>query len=369
LEKFAASLGDGTAYATKIFARMARLSFSVQPTKVFTVEHAAPPADLFPAEKVQAGIVPLSGDLFGQALLVFPSDAAAEISRAMAVAANVSAGETAAFEEAVNIYANTALAAITRDFRLSVYPAPPRVSKISGSALWRAFLDPLNQPEGRSTIAAVDINSSDRRLAGKFLLALRQDSMQNVRWKAVAGADKRVDVKMGDLSVSSAPGILKVTSLGSCLAVILYDSGSKLGAIAHVMLPACTAADLGRARPGKYADTAVDALLKSFPATPPSRLKVWLIGGASMFSVEGSPAMQIGRRNVEVTKQKLQAAGLKDFAEDTGGTSGRTVELDTSNGEVSIHGAGGVKRVIAPGSKNVLPSTRIPPPTAPPKPR
>jgi chemotaxis protein CheD len=213
----------------------------------------------------------------------------------------------------------------------------------------------------------IEIVSPDRRLIGHFLLALRQDSLDNVRWKSVGLTDKRIDVKMGDLRSAAAPGILKVTSLGSCLAVMLYDPMRKLGAVAHVMLPTCTSPELGRARPGKYADTAIEALLKALPGAAPSRLRVWMIGGASMFALEGSAALQIGQRNVEVAKKRLASAGIVHFAEETGGSAGRTVELDTRTGEVSVHSAAGVKRIVPHKLPAPSPSAPPPLPSSPPK--
>jgi len=382
LDKYAESLNDGAAYATKILARMARLALVSKPPRVVVVDHAAPPEDLFPpGERFQAGLVPLSGDLFGQAMLVFPDATAEELARSLSMATNVNAPPGAALEEATNIFANTALASITRDFKLSVYPAPPRLARGRAASAWTAFFEPLDQPEPRSTVAVIEIVSPDRRLIGHFLIALRRDSLDNLRWKSVGMTDKRIDVKMGDLRSATSPGILKITSLGSCLGVIVFDPVNKLGAVAHVMLPNSTSPELGRARPGKYADTAVEALLKALPGVPPSRLRVWMIGGASMFALGGSAALQIGQRNVEVAKKRLADAGIIHFAEETGGTTGRTVELDTRTGEVSIHSANGVKRLVphkTPGSAHPAPQAApqaaprpIPPaasPSAPPQP-
>lgn len=356
LEKFAESLSDGAAYATKILSRMARVSLTAGPARIVVAEHGTTPAELFPpGERFQSGIVPLSGDLFGQALLLFPLDVADGIARGLAETSRAPVPAGAALEEAVNIFANSALSSVTRDFKLSVYPLPPKLTSGGADATWRSFVDPIDQPEPRSTLAVVDLSSPEKKAAGRFIVALRRDSLENVRYKAVGMSDKRIDVKMGDMRSSPPPGIIKVTSLGSCLAVILYDPMSKLGAIAHVMLPNCTSPELGRARPGKYADTAVEALLKSFPGVLPGRLRVWLIGGASMFSFGGTPAMQIGQRNVEVIKKKLNEAGIVTFAEDTGGTTGRTVELDTRTGEVGIHSSAGVRKPIPYKTPSMLP--------------
>jgi hypothetical protein len=115
------------ASATKIRARRARLARVSKPARIVVVDHAAPPADLFtPGERFQAGLIALSGDLFGQAMLVFPDAVAEELARSLSLATHVNAPAGAALEEATNIFANTALGSITRDFKLSVYPPRPR---------------------------------------------------------------------------------------------------------------------------------------------------------------------------------------------------------------------------------------------------
>jgi chemotaxis protein CheD len=362
LEKYAESLREGAAYATKIFARMTRLELVSGHARIVAVDHEAPPAGLFPpGDRFSAGLTALSGDLFGQGMLVFEDSAAEEVGRAMLLGARVSASAGAALEEAANIFVNTALAALTRDFKLSVYPSPPRLARGRADETWNAFLEPIGRRAPRSVAAVVEIASPDRRLAGRFLLALRHDSLEAVRWKTFGMTDKPIDVEMGEFRSTKSPGILKAASLGSCVAVILFDPVRKSGAIAHVMLPKSASPELGRARPGKYADTAVSALLKTFPGASPSRLRVWLVGGASMFATDAL-VLQIGRRNLEVVKERLAAAGIVRFIEETGGSTGRTVELDTRTGEVSLRGAAGAKRLIPhPAQPGPLPAPPRPP--------
>lgn len=358
LEKFAESLGGGAASATTILSRMTRLTLASNRIRLVEADHAAAPAELFaPGVDLCAGLIPLTGDVFGQALLVFPIAAAEELSRALTSTANVNSPPGAAIEEAISIFGNTALAAITRDFKLSIYPAPPHILQCRAHEAWNAFVGPLNQAEPRSTVAAVEIASPDRKIVGSFLLALRRDSMEEVRWKSVGNVDKRIEVKMGDMRSARQPGILKVTSLGSCVAVILYDPTGKLGAVAHVMLPNAGTAELGRERPGKYADTAVEALLQLFPAGARARLQVYMIGGASMSGLAGSViGTKIGERNSQVVREHLVKAGLLRVAAQTGGSSGRTVEFDTSTGEVRIQNSAGAARVIPPAVSAPAPS-------------
>lgn len=351
LEKFSSSLDEGVSSATKVLARMVRLPLASKPARILDAERAAPPTDLLPAgNRLLAGVVPLSGDVFGHAMLVFPADAAAQIASSLAEASRVSVPEAAAFEEVANIFVNMALAAITRNFRLAIYPSPPTLARGTPGAVWSAFAGAIAAQPTRSAVLRVDLETADQKIHGRFLLALRSDSLDTIRWKSTGQTDKRIDVKMGDMGEAASPAILKVTSLGSCLAVILYDPVRKFGAIAHVMLPSCSSPELTLARPGKYADTAVEALLKSFPGAARSSLRVWMIGGANMLSqiATGPQMLQIGRRNIEMVKKSLAAAGLFRYSEEIGGTTGRTVELDTQTGEVSIRVPSGEKRVIPP---------------------
>src|SRR5215475_3535471 len=118
-----------------------------------------------------------------------------------------------------------------------------------------------------------------------------------------------VSVAMGQWAVAAAPAKIR-TLLGSCVGVVLHDRVSKLGGLAHIVLPfARGAID----HPGKYADTAIPAMIaeldKRMGGKSRTRLAAKLIGGASMFPVDPSVAensgMNIGRRNHEAIEQIL----------------------------------------------------------------
>ena len=62
---------------------------------------------------------------------------------------------------------------------------------------------------------------------------------------------------IGQWALAAAPTKIQ-TLLGSCVGVVLYHRAAKLGGVAHIVLPAAPAnAD----HPGKYADTAIPALI------------------------------------------------------------------------------------------------------------
>src|ERR1043165_1098889 len=74
-----------------------------------------------------------------------------------------------------------------------------------------------------------------------------------------AVASSAVGVGLGELHVLRE-GELVAYSLGSCVAICLYDPLVKVAGMAHVVLPAVPEKGAGTA-PGKFADTAVPALL------------------------------------------------------------------------------------------------------------
>ena len=87
---------------------------------------------------------------------------------------------------------------------------------------------------------------------------------------------------MGEIVFARGAGVLGCIGLGSCVGTVLFDPRTQAAALAHVMLPEAQEGDAA-VLPGKYATTALPALLRVLD-TPPalaSRLKAILVGGAS----------------------------------------------------------------------------------------
>lgn len=147
-----------------------------------------------------------------------------------------------------------------------------------------------------------------------------------------AGAD--VNVPIGRWAVAGAPTRL-ATLLGSCVGVVLHDRVARVGGIAHVVLPEARGVP---DHPGKYADTAVPALLRDLEhlvgSRVRSRLTAKLFGGANMFATVQTEG--IGERNQKAVEQALAAVGVPILARDLGGGCGRRVVLDTGTGVVIV---------------------------------
>ena len=160
---------------------------------------------------------------------------------------------------------------------------------------------------------------------------------------------KVVRVGIADLKAAKTPDLLVTLGLGSCVGITFYDSKVKVGGLAHIMLPDSRQARAGSLNLAKFADTAIPMILEELDkmGAQKSRLVVKIAGGAQMFSFMGADdRMRIGERNVEAVKIALKQQGLKISGEDTGGSYGRSMELNLDNGKVNI-------KTIEKGSKEL----------------
>lgn len=143
-----------------------------------------------------------------------------------------------------------------------------------------------------------------------------------------------IKVGMADYKVGRYPASLISYGLGSCVGIALYDPVTKIGGLAHIMLP-----DSKQARstenPAKFADTALPKMLDDLQklGAIKTRLTAKIAGGAQMFSFTNTTdIMRVGERNAEAVRIILKKLDLRLLADDTGGNYGRTVELKLDTG-------------------------------------
>lgn len=147
---------------------------------------------------------------------------------------------------------------------------------------------------------------------------------------------EEVRVDMAGMKVESKPVEL-VTSVGSCVAICLYDLTNKCGGLAHIMLPN-SAIFPHELLPFKFADTAVPALVRAIARLNVKAAPLYgkIAGGANMFPNLRSDTLSIGEKNVEAVKTALAAQKIKLLAEDVGGTSGRRISFNVKTGVATI---------------------------------
>ena len=157
-----------------------------------------------------------------------------------------------------------------------------------------------------------------------------------------------IKVGMADLNIGKDPDILTTLGLGSCVGIALYDATTKIGGLAHIMLPDSTQIK-NNSNVAKFADTAIEALINKLveQGARKSRLVAKIAGGAHMFEFKNmDEMMRIGTRNVNAVIQLLKSNNIPILSQDTGSNYGRTVELYTSTGIFRVKTIGhGIKEI------------------------
>lgn len=159
-----------------------------------------------------------------------------------------------------------------------------------------------------------------------------------------------ITINMAEMAVGSHDTVIRTMSLGSCIAIILYDNKAKVGGMAHVMLPMRKVASAnfveetqrnnisGSGSVAKFADEAVERLLHEIEKMGAKRedIRAKLVGGAKMFRLLGGDDKGIGFRNAESARSQLSIYGIQIESEDVGGTAGRSVDFNIGNGLAQI---------------------------------
>ena len=169
-------------------------------------------------------------------------------------------------------------------------------------------------------------------------MAMRQpkpgqaDPMELTSIRPALGERQRAYLLPGQLHVSAEPCQIR-TILGSCVAICLWDSHQHVGGMNHFLLPASSA---GHPATTRFADVATKTLLDKLRALGcrVPHLQAKIFGGASMFQKQGRPAVSLGAQNVAVAVELMSSAGIPVIVQETGGTRGRKIMLNTDDGVV-----------------------------------
>lgn len=158
-----------------------------------------------------------------------------------------------------------------------------------------------------------------------------------------------IKVGMADLKTCVSPNGVTTLGLGSCVGIALRDPVTKVGGLAHVMLPDSTQIRNSQQNIAKFADTGIEELVKQMErlGAKRSRIVAKIAGGATMFTFQGkSDMVQVGDRNVEASKLKLKQLNIPILAQDTGANYGRTVTFYPETGDFHIRAVGKKETVI-----------------------
>lgn len=124
-----------------------------------------------------------------------------------------------------------------------------------------------------------------------------------------------IKVGMADLKTCKSPDAVTTLGLGSCVGIAIRDPQTKVGGLAHVMLPDSTQIKNNSNIP-KFADTGIEELVRQIVKIggDRKRLVAKIAGGAQMFAFQNNSAMvRVGDRNVEASKAKACRNENSDF--------------------------------------------------------
>jgi chemotaxis protein CheD len=155
-------------------------------------------------------------------------------------------------------------------------------------------------------------------------------------------AAEPIYIGVGDIAVTKDPGKVLVTSLGSCVAVIMLAPAIHAAGLAHVALPSSSVnLEQSKGKPGYYADTGILRLLAEMDKLhggKRGRLLVKLVGGANI--MDPNNTFDIGKRNVLAIKKILWENRLGVLVEDIGGDISRNVRVMVKTGNVIVKSLG-----------------------------
>jgi chemotaxis protein CheD len=145
-------------------------------------------------------------------------------------------------------------------------------------------------------------------------------------------------VNIAEMKVCREPDAVYAVGLGSCIGVVLYDPTTKIGGMLHVLLPSSEGFDMTKNVKTKFGDIGVKELLDAMLREGAKRqnLRAKIAGGAMMFPNKSDLVGTVGERNIVSCKKSLQELGIRLVAEDVGGTKGRTIELNTTTGDLKV---------------------------------
>jgi len=163
------------------------------------------------------------------------------------------------------------------------------------------------------------------------------------------GTAPLVKVGLAQYKVGKAPMKMMTMALGSCLGIVLFDPEARIGAMAHVMHP-----HQGNVRDNsnkaKFVGTAIEIMLYRMVklGAVMGRISAKIFGGARMFDhvVSNRGIQQIGDKNIGAARSEFKERGIPIVNESVGGSKGRTIIFDLSNGSVYVRDAYGNEEIV-----------------------
>jgi|GEM_PF-716867 len=151
---------------------------------------------------------------------------------------------------------------------------------------------------------------------------------------------RKIEVKTGEFSAAGGACLLLTRGVGSCVVACLWDSGQKVGGMAHVPQPCSDPTEWeATIRPGLFADTALAGLFRLMQARGArrERVSVRLAGAGNMFAgIDGGFMGDIATGVLEGVNAAVRSLGLFVAARSVGGMYGRSVFFNVATGLIEV---------------------------------
>jgi chemotaxis protein CheD len=153
-----------------------------------------------------------------------------------------------------------------------------------------------------------------------------------------------VNIHAGEIYVAEKPSSI-VTLLGSCIAVCLWDSVTKIGGMNHYLLPfpleKSGSASLSGNPDHRYGNMSIETMIQRlfFAGARKERMVAKVFGGGEVIYNDGIGrplGRGVGKKNLEIAESMLNAIGIPIIAKDTGGRDGRKILFRTDTGQVTV---------------------------------
>ncbi|CTQ50641.1 chemotaxis protein CheD [Jannaschia donghaensis] len=171
--------------------------------------------------------------------------------------------------------------------------------------------------------------------------AIRQIRDPTVSAGSGASADRWLEVGQGAFVVSRDPYLVLTATLGSCVAVIFYDAGARIGGMTHIF----RCVDPGPAGGGAVVaeiEMLVNALMRE--GSPRSILQARVVGGAHILN----RGRNVGGAMAHVALEYLQAERIDLVDHDVGGIRARRIAFNPVAGGLMVSYPGSMITVAEP---------------------
>lgn len=145
-------------------------------------------------------------------------------------------------------------------------------------------------------------------------------------------------IGIGEMAISNnMEDSIKTFALASCIGVVVYSPVKKVGGMIHIALPNPPRIEERNNGLCYYASTGIPTLIDKmykYYGCLKRELVINIYGGAN--SIRRNDVFNIGRKNLEASKNILKEMNLKFNDMETGKNVSRTIELNMFSGQVIV---------------------------------